>query len=159
RRPFAGATDLERLQAVIHGAAPPLGESVPTALRAVVEKALEKDPADRYQSMRELAIDLRRLMRYQRTEVPEAERAASIAVLPFADLSATKDQDWFCDGIAEEILNALTSLKGLRVAARTSAFSFKGKNDDLKTIGEKLNVTTALEGSVRRVGDRVRITA
>src|SRR5262249_35815695 len=74
RRPVAGATDLERLQAVIHGAAPPLGESVPTALRAVVEKALEKDPADRYQSMRELAIDLRRLMRYQRTEVPEAER-------------------------------------------------------------------------------------
>lgn len=160
RRPFAGTTYLERLKAVIHKAAPPLGEDIPTALRAVVEKALEKDPADRYQSMRELAIDLRRLMRYQRTEVtPEAEQTASIAVLPFADLSAAKDQDWFCDGIAEEILNALTSLKGLRVAARTSAFSFKGKNDDLRTIGEKLNVTTVLEGSVRRAGDRVRITA
>ena len=74
-------------------------------------------------------------------------------------MSAAKDQDWFCDGIAEEILNALAPLKGLRVAARTSAFSFKGKSDDLRTIGEKLNVTTVLEGSVRRAGDRVRITA
>jgi len=73
-------------------------------------------------------------------------------------MSAAKDQDWFCDGIAEEILNALTPLEGLRVAARTSAFSFKGKGDDLRTIGEKLNVTTVLEGSVRRAGDRVRIT-
>jgi TolB-like protein/Flp pilus assembly protein TadD len=79
-------------------------------------------------------------------------------VLAFTDMSAAKDQDWFCDGIAEEILNALTPLKGLRVAARTSAFSFKGKGDDLRTIGEKLNVTTVLEGSVRRAGDRVRIT-
>ena len=87
-----------------------------------------------------------------------AERSASIAVLAFTDMSASKDQDWFCDGIAEEILNALTPLEGLRVAARTSAFSFKGKGDDLRTIGEKLNVTTVLEGSVRRAGDRVRIT-
>ena len=79
-------------------------------------------------------------------------------MLAFTDMSAAKDQDWFCDGIAEEILNALTPLKGLRVAARTSAFSFKGKGDDLRTIGEKLNVTTVLEGSVRRAGDRVRIT-
>jgi serine/threonine-protein kinase len=158
-RPFSGATDLETLQAVIHKAPRPLGEHVPATLRAVVEKALEKDRADRYQSMRELVIDLRRLMRYQRMEVPLTERTASIAVLPFTDLSAAKDQDWFCDGIAEEILNALMSLKGLRVAARTSAFSFKGKSDDLRTIGEKLNVTTVLEGSVRRVGDRVRITA
>jgi TolB-like protein/Flp pilus assembly protein TadD len=82
----------------------------------------------------------------------------SIAVLPFADLSEKKDQDWFCDGIAEEILNALASLPGLRVAARASAFSLRGKADDLTSIGEKLNVTTVLEGSVRRAGDRVRIT-
>jgi serine/threonine protein kinase/Tfp pilus assembly protein PilF len=161
RRPFAGATDLEVLQTIIHGSAPSLGEEVPIALRAVVEKALERDPSDRYQSMREVVIDLRRLMR-QRAEAPvhaSKERVASIAVLPFSDMSAAKDQDWFCDGIAEEILNALTPLKGLRVAARTSAFSFKGKSDDLRTVGEKLNVTTVLEGSVRRAGDRVRITA
>jgi len=157
RRPFVGPNDLVVLQTIIHGAAQPLAEGVPAALRAVVERALEKDPADRYQSMRDLVIDLRRLLR-QRAEAP-AERVASIAVLPFADMSAAKDQDWFCDGIAEEILNALTPLKGLRVAARTSASSFKGKSDDLRTIGEKLNVTTVLEGSVRRAGDRVRITA
>ena len=121
RRPFAGSTDLEKLQTIIHGAAPALAEDIPTALRAVAEKALEKDAADRYQSMRELVIDLRRLTR-QRAEAPAsatprpagaaAERVASIAVLPFADMSASKDQDWFCDGIAEEILNALAPLHG-----------------------------------------------
>jgi TolB-like protein/Tfp pilus assembly protein PilF len=89
---------------------------------------------------------------------PASGAHASIAVMPFADLSAAKDQEWFCDGIAEEILNALTPLKNLRVAARASAFSLRGKSDDLKTIGEKLNVTTVLGGSVRRAGDRVRIT-
>ena len=89
---------------------------------------------------------------------PASDRLASIAVMPFADLSPAKDQEWFCDGIAEEILNALTPLKNLRVAARASAFSLRGKSDDLKTIGEKLNVTTVLGGSVRRAGDRVRIT-
>ena len=82
----------------------------------------------------------------------------SVAVLPFTDLSEKKDQDWFCDGIAEEIMTALAGLPGLRVAARASAFSFRGKADDLEAIGEKLNVTTVLEGSVRRAGDRVRIT-
>jgi len=161
RRPFAGVNDLAVLQTIIHGAVSPLPEDVPAALRAVVEKALEKDPAERYQSMREMVIDLRRLMRQSAPAptVPHPARAASIAVLAFTDMSAAKDQDWFCDGIAEEILNALTPLKGLRVAARTSAFSFKGKSDDLRTIGQKLNVTTVLEGSVRRAGDRVRITA
>jgi TolB-like protein/predicted Zn-dependent protease len=83
---------------------------------------------------------------------------ASVAVMPFADLSASGDQEWFCDGIAEEILNALAPLKNLRVAARASAFSLRGRSDDLKAIGEKLNVTTVLGGSVRRAGDRVRIT-
>jgi TolB-like protein len=84
---------------------------------------------------------------------------ASIAVLPFSDLSEKKDQDWFCDGIAEEILNALAPLPGLRVAARASTFSLRDKSADLKSIGEKLDVQTVLEGSVRRAGDRVRITA
>lgn len=86
------------------------------------------------------------------------DRRASIAIMPFSDLSPAKDQEWFCDGIAEEILNALTPLRNLRVAARASAFSLRGNSDDLKTIGERLNVTTVLGGSVRRAGDRVRIT-
>ena len=80
------------------------------------------------------------------------------AALAFTDMNPAKDQDWFCDGIAEEILNALSPLEGLRAAARSSAFSFNGKNDDLRTIGEKLKESTVLEGSVRRVDDRVRVT-
>src|SRR5262249_18632170 len=85
-------------------------------------------------------------------------RAASIAVLPFSDMSAEKDQEWFCDGIAEEILTTLSQLKGLRVAARASAFSFRGRGDDLRAIGDKLQVATVLDGSVRRAGDRLRVT-
>ncbi len=90
---------------------------------------------------------------------PAGGRSPSIAVLPFTDMSAAKDQDWFCDGIAEEILNALAQLDGLKVAARASAFSFRDSKEDLAAIGEKLHVTTVLDGSVRRAGDRVRITA
>jgi len=83
----------------------------------------------------------------------------SIAVLPFADMSAAKDQEYFSDGLAEELLTDLTRIPGLRVAARTSAFQFKGKNEDLRTIGKQLNVANILEGSVRRDGKRVRIMA
>ena len=89
---------------------------------------------------------------------PSSGRSASIAVLPFTDLSAAKDQEWFCDGIAEEILTTLSQIKDLSVAARASAFSFRGRGDDLKAIGDKLHVTTVLDGSVRRAGDRLRIT-
>ncbi|MFQ5799358.1 MAG: tetratricopeptide repeat protein, partial [Bacteroidota bacterium] len=83
----------------------------------------------------------------------------SIAVLPFADMSPAKDQEYFCDGMADELINALAKLGGLHVAARTSAFQFKGKNVDVRTIGEKLNVSTVLEGSVRKAGNTLRITA
>jgi len=83
----------------------------------------------------------------------------SIAVLPFADMSPAKDQEYFSDGIAEEILNGLAQIEGLRVIGRTSSFSFKGKNEDLRSIGDKLRVSTILEGSVRKAGNRLRITA
>src|SRR5438128_743725 len=83
----------------------------------------------------------------------------SIAVLPFVDLSPAKDQEYFCDGISEEILDALAKVEGLRVVARTSSFSFKGKNADVAEIAQKLNVQNVLEGSLRREGDRIRITA
>jgi TolB-like protein/Flp pilus assembly protein TadD len=82
----------------------------------------------------------------------------SIAVLPFADLSPQKDQEYFCDGMAEALLNALTGIKDLRVAARTSAFSFKGKGQDIREIGKKLNVKTVLEGSVRKADEQLRIS-
>src|SRR6266478_3755571 len=83
----------------------------------------------------------------------------SIAVLPFVDLSQAKDQEYFCDGISEEILDALAKVDGLRVVAHTSSFSFKGKNANVSEVGKKLNVANVLEGTVRREGNRVRITA
>ncbi len=83
----------------------------------------------------------------------------SIAVLPFADLSQAKDQEYFSDGLAEELLNVLAKSPELRVAGRTSSFQFKGKNEDPRVIGQKLGVTTLLEGSVRKAGNHVRITA
>jgi len=91
---------------------------------------------------------------------PEAlASASSIAVLPFSDFSPEHDQDYFSDGIAEEILNALAQVDGLRVTGRTSSFSFKGKAQDLRAIGASLGVATVLEGSVRKAGSRIRITA
>jgi TolB-like protein/tetratricopeptide (TPR) repeat protein len=90
---------------------------------------------------------------------PSGAATPSIAVLAFADLSPTKDQEYFSDGISEEILNALARVKGLRVAGRTSSFHFKGKNEDLHAIGATLGVDNVLEGSVRKQGNRVRITA
>ncbi len=88
-----------------------------------------------------------------------APSAASIAVLPFADMSQAKDQEYFSDGMAEELLNLLAQIPGLRVAGRTSSFSFKGKRAGIAEIGKALNVATVLEGSVRKSGDRLRITA
>jgi TolB-like protein/Tfp pilus assembly protein PilF len=93
------------------------------------------------------------------TSVPAAPTTPSVAVLPFTDLSPQHDQEYFADGMAEEILNALAQVEGLRVAGRTSAFAFKGKAEDLVAIAQKLRVGSILEGSVRMAGKRVRITA
>jgi len=89
----------------------------------------------------------------------QIELGKSIAVLPFVDMSPQKDQEYFCDGITEEIINSLTHLEGLKVIARTSTFAFKGKNEDIREIGKKLDVETLLEGSVRKDVNRLRITA
>ncbi|MCP4723684.1 MAG: hypothetical protein GY863_01545, partial [bacterium] len=94
----------------------------------------------------------------EETELPESQEK-SIAVLPFANMSADPDQEYFCDGMAEEIINALTHIEQLKVIARTSAFMFKGKNEDMREIGKKLDVGHLLEGSVRKSGNRLRITA
>ena len=90
---------------------------------------------------------------------PEKEEIKSIAVLPFVDLSPEKDQEYFCDGMAEEIINTMTQVEGLLVTARTSAFKFKGKDVDITEIGKQLNVETVLEGSVRKEGNQLRISA
>lgn len=91
-----------------------------------------------------------------RAPAAAGDAAPSVAVLPFADLSPAKDQDWMCDGIAEEILDALCTVSGLRVAARSSSFQFKGKQADVRAMARALGVSTLLEGSVRKVGDRLR---
>src|SRR4249919_3743952 len=91
--------------------------------------------------------------------VEAAHTMRSIAVLPFVNMSADKENEFFSDGLSEEILNSLARIDGLQVVGRTSSFQFKGKNEDLRTIGEKLGAGSVLEGSVRREGDRARITA
>jgi non-specific serine/threonine protein kinase len=173
-RPFRGDSPAAVMSSILKDHLKPVGErrsDWPGSVGRLIDRCLEKEPRDRIQSAAEILAELKACRRAWETgtdrsvtrpgapETPRpAERATSIAVLAFTDMSAEKDQDWFCDGIAEEILNALTPLPGLKVVARTSAFSFKGKNVDLWTIGEKLKVSTVLEGSVRRAGDRVRIT-
>ncbi|MCI4568838.1 tetratricopeptide repeat protein [Lysobacter sp. CFH 32150] len=90
---------------------------------------------------------------------PAPAPEASVAILPFADMSESKDQDYFCDGLAEEILNALAAVRGLRVASRTSSFRFRDGATDARDIGRALNVAAIMEGSVRKAGERVRVTA
>jgi len=137
---------------------------VPKELERIIEKTLAKRASERYQSAKDLKKDLESLMetRKPRTTGRKAsaqESKPSIAVLPFRDMSSQRDQEYFCEGIAEELINALVKLRGLRVAARTSAFQFKDRDIDIQKIGEQLKVKTVLEGSIRKSGNRLRITA
>jgi TolB-like protein/Flp pilus assembly protein TadD len=241
RRPFAADSEVALLRSIVHAAVPPLDAEVPAELRAIVDKALEKDPADRYQTMHDFVVDLRRVVRRSATGAesvePRAltlqreqgsrsllarrtrrgpgprlgyrivvlgvlvvslflmrdyllngrggapggnsgaaapERAASeaaltqesqavsqssVAVLPFVSFSADPEQEYFSDGISEELLNTLANIPGLRVPSRTSSFMFKGTNTNVRAIAEVLNVGHVLEGSVRKSGNQVRITA
>jgi len=132
---------------------------IPKDLSQVILKCLEKDRAKRYQSVEEVFPALDKINQEKTGVIKIAEWKNSIAVLPFKNMSADPEQEYFCEGIAEELLNALTQIKDLRVAARTSAFSFKGKDTDIREIGRMLNVDKVLEGSVRKSGQRLRITA
>ena len=139
-----------------------LRSELPCGIIQVVEKLLQKPPTDRYQTMDELLNDLRLVWGNQKEsniDTKPNKMIASIAVLPFADMSEHKDQEYFCDGITEEIINALSHIKEMQVVARTSAFAFKGTMLDVREIGRKLNVKTVLEGSIRKSGSRLRITA
>ena len=133
---------------------------------------MEKDKEQRFQSAEELISKLadveveftgeKKLSVEEESEVkirPHPEQIRSVAVLPFKDMSPQKDQDYFCEGLSEELINALTQVKDLKVAARSSSFSFKDRDADIREIGRTLSVDTVLEGSVQKAGNQLRITA
>jgi serine/threonine-protein kinase len=185
RQPFTGETISHTIVAILEKEPPPMeqsGKVVPAEIERIVGKALAKGAGARYQSVKSLAEDLQTLRKRlefedelernsspgikaaPQTQIIRAEATTdiepqnSIAVLPFANMSADAENEYFCDGLAEELLNALAKIEDLKVAARTSAFSFKGKNVGASQIGRSLNVKSILEGSVRKSGDRLRIT-
>ena len=158
--PFRGENLLSLADAIRKSEPEPLsGEA--SSLDSTIKRALSKDSAQRYQAVTELLGNLR--AGTSPSGAPVTPSAAltipSIAVLPFADMSPGKDQDYFCEGMAEEIINALTGLEGLHVSARTSSFKFKGQALGATEIGTQLKVSAILEGSVRKAGNRLRIAA
>jgi TolB-like protein/Flp pilus assembly protein TadD len=162
--PFVGPTVQSIITKIFTEPVPPLRErrdEVPEWLNSAVIKALAKSPAGRYATAAQFA---QALTWPGGTSTPPELRtggaqAKSIAVLPFVNMSNDAENEYFSDGIAEEIINALTRVQALRVASRTSAFAFKGKDEDIGEIGRKLKVGTVLEGSVRKAGSRLRVTA
>ena len=161
RRPFSGESSLELASAILRDAPRPLGETrpeLPAALGQVVQRCLEKDRDRRIQTAGEVVAALNGIAQHPSSSGTRGA-APSIAVLPFANMSADKDQDYFSDGLAEEIIHLLAQFPNLKVIARTSAFVFRGRNEDVRRIAQALDVTHVLEGSVRRAGDRIRVTA
>jgi serine/threonine-protein kinase len=166
RRAFRSESHVETMNAILREDPAEFGEEcdVPPALVRIVRRCLEKSTEERFQSARDLGFAVEAISDFKEDLAAESrrdERTAerSIAVLPFTNMSADPENEYFSDGISEEIINALAQLEGLRVAARTSSFTFKGKEADIAEVGEKLRVETILEGSVRKAGNRLRITA
>jgi serine/threonine protein kinase/Tfp pilus assembly protein PilF len=163
--PFKGEYEQAVIYSILNEEPEPimnLRTDVPHELEQITEKALNKNSESRYQKVGDILADLKKLKEELESlkGISSTERLQpSIAVLPFKNLTDDPEQEYFCDGMADEIINALTHVEGLRVVARTSAFSFKGKETDIRKVGHKLNVKTLLEGSVRKAGDRVRIAA
>ena len=156
RRPFHGRTHAELAAAILRDSPSSLsGTHVPSPVATLVGRCLAKRAGDRIQDARSLASELRAASRSSATA---AAARPSIAVLPFTNLSADKEQEYFSDGLAEEIINLLAKVNGLKVIARTSSFAFRGKAEDVRRIAEALDVTHVLEGSVRRAGARIRVT-
>jgi TolB-like protein/Tfp pilus assembly protein PilF len=154
RRAFTGDSAIAIMAAILHKEPEPI--EAPPALQDILARCLRKSPAERFSSITQVKDALLATMSAVGSR---AERAPSIAVLPFANMSGDKEQEYFSDGLAEEIINALVKVPGLKVIARTSAFAFKGQNTDIRKIAETLGVANILEGSVRRAGNRIRVTA
>ena len=160
RRPFQGESTADLVASILRDHPDPastLRPDLPAELERILERCLEKDPSLRYQSTLDLRNELESLRR--RGVSSSRDRGPSVAVLPFADLSREKDQEYFCDGVADEVLSTLARIRGLRVVSRTSSFRFRGAPMDSREIGRRLGVRTLLEGSVRKAGDRLRVTA
>jgi eukaryotic-like serine/threonine-protein kinase len=151
-RAFGGNNTAETLSAVLRDEPPPL--IAPDTLGHVVRRCLAKHPGQRFASMLDVKAALE-----SRSTLASLDAKASIAVLPFENMSGDKENEYFSDGLAEEIINLLARIPDMKVIARTSAFAFKGKHEDVRKIALALGVTTVLEGSVRKAGDRIRVTA
>jgi serine/threonine protein kinase/Tfp pilus assembly protein PilF len=166
-RPFNGATAALVMSKRFTETAPSLCSlrgSIPVHVDRAVSKAMSTDPALRFVTTAMFAQALGSEMLATPSDtatLPQAvvSAAKSVAVLPFANMSADAENEYFTDGMAEELINALSKIQSLRVASRTSSFAFKGKNEDISEIGRKLKVSTVLEGSVRKMGNRLRIAA
>jgi serine/threonine protein kinase len=164
--PFRGEGDQATIYSILNEEPQPVASikrDIPGELEDLVSRALTKDPGSRYENMGDFLVDLRKAREDLEVDVSkrlsESKAKPSVAVLPFIDMSPQKDQEYFCDGMAEELINALTNLEGLQVASRTSAFQFKDKGHDIREVGRRLKVQNVLEGSVRKAGDKLRITA
>ncbi|MHC5025049.1 MAG: protein kinase domain-containing protein, partial [Planctomycetota bacterium] len=149
RRPFPGSSIAETLSGILRDE--PRAFEAPPELARIVQRCLRKPREERFASMADLRAALER--------AHLATDRASIAVLPFANMSRDAADEYFSDGLGEEIINSLVKVPGLRVIARTSSFAFKGQHKDIREIAGVLGVTNVLEGSVRRAGDRIRVTA
>jgi serine/threonine protein kinase/truncated hemoglobin YjbI len=166
RRPFLGETSMELGSSILRDTPEPMTElrpELPRGLQRIVDRCLSKQPTERYASAQELrdAVELlrRQVSSGSRRAMHDEVGEASIAVLPFTNMSADPENEFFADGLSEEIVNALTQFEELRVAARRSTIAFKGKHVDLRVVGERLNVRTVLEGSVHKSANRIRIYA
>ncbi|MEO8193292.1 MAG: protein kinase [Gemmatimonadales bacterium] len=166
-RPFSGSTPQAIMAKRFSETPRPLRSirsTVPESVEKAVARAMSTDSSGRYSTTAQFgqALASGSIVTPTNTAaipVAPASAAKSVAVLPFANQSADPENEYLTDGIADEIISALTKIQSLRVASRTSAFAFKGKNEDISEIGHKLKVSTVLEGSVRRHGNKLRVTA
>ncbi len=164
--PFPGAYEQSVMYAIFNEPPRPLvGIDADEAgvMWPIIEKLLQKVPDDRYSSVADVVQDLRDVQKGSAPEraTPAPEPAVdmpSIAVLPFVDMSREQDQEYFCDGITEELIDALAQVDAWRIVSRTSTFAFKGSEADVRQVGDRLRATHVLEGSLRKSGNRVRVT-
>jgi serine/threonine protein kinase/Tfp pilus assembly protein PilF len=170
QRPFQGESSADVIGAILREEPRDISEidsTIPLAVRRIVDRCLEKNLQDRFQTARDLGFALDNVSEMSGDEqIPSStgsrpatqDTSSSVAVIPFTNMSPDPEQEYFCEGMAEEIINSLSGIKGLRVAARSSAFQFNSKSHDAREVGAALNVKTVLEGSVRTAGGRVRVT-